>query len=55
MKTYTVEITETLQKQIKVKANSESEAIDIVQEQYDNEDIVLYSEDFVDVNIDIVD
>lgn len=35
-KIYTIEITETLQKQVKIKANSQEEAEKKVKEQYQN-------------------
>ena len=45
-KEYEIEIEETLQKVVKVKANSLDEAIDIVEEKYRNQEYVLDSEDF---------
>jgi hypothetical protein len=38
---------------VKVKAKDEDEAIELVQEMYDNEEIVLGGDDFSDVNFDI--
>ena len=45
-KEYEIEIEETLQKVVKVKANSLDEAIDIVEEKYRNQEYILDSEDF---------
>ena len=54
MKTFEVEITETLQRIIKVKANSENEAYEIVKEKYDNEEIVLDASDCTEISINNV-
>lgn len=54
MKKYTIEITETLQKQIVIKAHSKEEAIQKIKEQYRNTDIVLDSEDYIDTQIQCV-
>lgn len=51
MKTYEIEITETLQRVVKVEANSEDEAYNIVSQKYKNEEIVLDDSDFVDNEI----
>lgn len=51
---YKIEITETLQKQISVEANSKSEAMGKVSQMYKNEDVILGSEDFVGTDIEIV-
>jgi len=48
---YIIEITETLQKQIAVFAESEGRALDIVKRKYDNADIVLDCSDFIDYEI----
>lgn len=48
-KEYEIEIEEVLQKVVKVKANSLDEALDIVEEKYKNQEYVLDSEDFKDV------
>ena len=45
-KTFEIEIEELLQRVVKVKANSLSEAIDKVEERYSNQQYVLDSEDF---------
>ena len=50
-KIFEVEIEETLQRVIKVKATNEDEAIDIVTKRYKNEEIVLDSDDFMDYDI----
>ena len=49
MKTFEIEIKEILSRTIEVKANTEDEALEIVKQQYNNEEIVLDSSDFVDV------
>ena len=54
MKTFEVEITETLQRVIKVMANSEKEALDIVVEKYSNEEIVLDASDCTEISINNV-
>ncbi|WP_416332018.1 DpnD/PcfM family protein [[Clostridium] innocuum] len=48
MKKYLVEITETLQKQITITANSREEATQKAKEKYKNEEIVLDENDYVD-------
>lgn len=48
MPTYKIEITETLQKQIEVEASSKEEAIKKAKEQYQNQEIVLNENDYVD-------
>lgn len=45
-KTFNIEIEETLQKVVQVKANSLNEAINKVQEKYRNEEYVLNEDDF---------
>lgn len=55
MKTYTVEITETLCKQIQVKACSMSEAIAKVKDDYRKEKIVLDDRHFLDSEFEIID
>lgn len=54
-KTYKVEITETLQRTVEVKASSSGEAIEKVKELYRNEDIVLDYNDFMGNEFEIVD
>lgn len=51
MKKYIIEITETLQNQITVQANSREEAEGIIKEKYDSGDIVLNENDLMDTNI----
>ena len=51
---YIIEITETLQKQIEVEAQNESEAIKLIKEKYKNEEIILSEEDFIDYEIDVI-
>lgn len=46
-KDYEIEIVETLQRVVKVKADSYDEALDIVTEKYKNEEIILDENDFV--------
>jgi flagellar biosynthesis regulator FlbT len=50
---YNVEITETLQRIVKVSASDEREAVKLVRKQYRNEDIVLDSNDYIDTEFDI--
>lgn len=54
MKTYTVEITETLCKQIQVKASSMSEAIAKVKDDYRKEKIVLDESHFLEAEFEII-
>lgn len=49
MKTYKIEIKETLSRIIEIDANSLGSAISIVHEQYKNEEIILDSTYFLDV------
>jgi|SRR5690606_12819700 len=51
MKIFQLEITETLQRIVEVKAKSEDEALKIVSEKYKNEQIVLDSSDFLNKEI----
>lgn len=46
MKKYEVRFIETLERIIEIEAESEEEAQDIADEMYNNEEIVLDSEDF---------
>ena len=50
---FRVEITETLKRGIIVEAQNEEVALDIVQEHYTNEDIILDASDFVDSDISV--
>lgn len=54
MKKYKVEITEYLQKQIVVEANTKRDAILKIKEKYNNEEIVLDTSDFIDSKINVV-
>ena len=53
-KLFKVEVTETLQRTIIVRARNESEAIGAVKDMYRKEDIVLDSSDYVDTDFDIL-
>lgn len=48
-KEYIVYITETLQRKVIVKANNDSKALDQVIDQYNNGEIVLDYNDYLDV------
>lgn len=52
--TYNYEITETLQRQIYIEAESEEEAFHKISEQYRNCDIVLDSQYYVDTSIELM-
>lgn len=54
MKKYLVEITETLQKQITVSANSREEAEQKIRERYKDEDIVLNEKDYVNTDFHVI-
>lgn len=47
MEIFKIEITETLQKVVEVSASSLDEALEIIKNKYNNEDIVLDSNDYV--------
>jgi len=51
MKTFEIEITETLQTVHNIEANNYSEAYDIVSNKYNKEEIVLTSDEYVDTEI----
>ena len=51
MNEFEIVITETLEKKIKVKADTYEQAVSIIEEEYKKEKIVLDSSDFVTVNI----
>ncbi len=53
MKTFEIEIKETLIRRIKIKSNSLDEAMDKVKERYKKERYVLDYSDFVDTDFDI--
>ncbi len=50
-KKYIVEITETLQRQIIVEARNEEEAVKLIEDAYNNEEIILDENNFADVDI----
>ena len=52
MKTFEIEIKETLSKTIEIEANSIEEAIEKATLLYNNEEIVLNSDDYLDTEID---
>lgn len=54
MKTFYISVTETLKRTIEVHATDEWEAIQKVSDAYHNEQIVLDSDDYVDVDFDNV-
>ena len=54
MQEFEVIITETLQRKIKVKAFNETDAKIKVFDMYDNEEIVLGDNDFLDYSIEVV-
>lgn len=54
MKKYLVEITETLQKQITVLANSREEAEQKIKERYKKEDIILTEDDYIDTDFHVI-
>lgn len=54
MKNYTIEITETLQKQVTVKANSREEAIQKVRKKYFDCDIILDSNNYIDTEFQYI-
>jgi len=51
MKTFEIEITETLQVIQEIKANSYDEASQIINDKYKNEEIILTSDEYVDTEI----
>ncbi|HPW40987.1 MAG TPA: DpnD/PcfM family protein [Bacillota bacterium] len=51
---YRVEVTETLQRIIEIDAESNEEAESKARRQYRNEDIVLDSADFIDVEFEVL-
>lgn len=54
MNTYQVEITETLSRLIEVQAINEDHARQIVENQYKDYEIVLDSNDNIDIQFDII-
>ena len=55
MKTYLIEIKETLRKVVEVNADNKNQAIEFVNNKYKNEEYILDFNDLKDVNIRIVD
>lgn len=53
-KKFTVEVTETLQRQVEIEAESEQEALQKVKELYRNEEIVLGWQDFIENDFQII-
>lgn len=53
-RTYTVEITEVLQKQIKVKASSQEQARELAKELYHNGDEILIAEDLKETDFEVI-
>ena len=51
MKTFNIEIIETLSRIVEIKAISSEEAIALAKDMYQSEIIVLDANDFIDVNI----
>lgn len=54
MKTFNFEITEILQKTIQINADNASEAYRIIKDMYDNEEVVLYTEDYLETEISLL-
>jgi len=54
VKTYKVQVTETLQRIVEVEATDEDAAVDAVNNQYRDEEIILDSDDANDVEIEVV-
>ena len=54
MKKYKFKITEILQKQIEIEANSYDEAYQKVKSQYKNEDIILDASDYIDTEYNLI-
>ena len=54
MKEYQVEVVETLIRIVTVEATSEEDAIKFVKYDYNNAELVLDSDDFFDVDFEIV-
>jgi hypothetical protein len=50
MKTYKIEVKETLSRIIEINANSIDEVLENVQKIYKNEEIILDNDDFVEVD-----
>lgn len=54
-KKFTVEVTETLQRRVEVEAEDEKDALIVARHMYRDEEIVLDSNDYVGVEITVVD
>ncbi len=54
MKEYEVLVTETLERKVKVKANSIKEAKGIIWDMFDNEDLILTEDDFSGVELEVL-
>ena len=54
MNKFIIEITETLQRQVEVEADSEEDAIYKIRNQYKKEDIVLDESDYVNTQFEIL-
>ena len=54
MNKYTIEITETLQRQIEIEANDHDEAFKIIKRKYRNGEIVLDSNDYIDTDFHLI-
>lgn len=54
MQIYTVQITETLQRQIEIFAKNPFHAHELISDKYGEGKLVLSSEDFVDFSIDVI-
>jgi len=52
MEIFKIEITETIQKVIEVSASSLDEALEIIKNKYNNGEIVLDSNDYIDTVIE---
>lgn len=52
-KVYAIEITETLQRVVKIKADSEKDAIAAASQLYDNESVVLDADDRKDTDFSV--
>ena len=53
MKTFIIEITETLQKQVEVEADSKVDAISRIRNQYYQTNIVLDESNYIDTQFDL--
>ncbi len=51
LKNFKIEIKETLSTIINIQAENEQQAIDIIKKKYDNEEIILDSNNFIDTEI----